>query len=127
MVVKHIFRRASAVLAASSIFMGGMLAQGAKAEWYRPLHAGRYDWVRLNLDPGTYTVRAYTLGDVDIALYDASKQTHFSRIRAVEADGYDTMRFEIGERGVFNVKYSMVTCLNPWGPCGVNIDLIGPT
>jgi hypothetical protein len=96
----------------------------ARAEWFRSLYAGQSDWVTYTLNPGRYVLDASTLlnlGDVDVEIYDTTG-TRFVKGNKV---GRDRVFFNVpqGAEGEFKVKYSMPFCINPAGPCAVNLDI----
>ena len=108
-------------LAISALFLG-LAGQRAEAESYGPISPGQYNWVRLNLEPGSYHVKASTFGDVDLTLYDATGNNPLP-ITATEVDGYDNMYFSASTSTTVQLKYTLNSCFNPWGPCWVDIDV----
>ena len=109
------------VLAISTLLFG-VMERRAIAESYGPISPGEYNWVRLDLSPGNYHVKASTLGDVDLSLYDATGSNPLP-INAIEADGYDNMYFSADTNTTVQLKYALNSCFNPWGPCWVNINI----
>ena len=117
------FKRVLATAVISPLLICCVAAESARAEWVRSLYAGQSDWVPVTLDRGDYTIAASTLwslGDVDIELYDASRQTRIARTNAF---GNDQMNITVHRGGTFYIKYSMPFCVNPAGACAVNIDV----
>ncbi|MEB3293087.1 MAG: hypothetical protein VKJ24_07995 [Synechococcales bacterium] len=96
----------------------------ARAEWLKSLYAGQSAWATYTLNPGNYVLEASTLlnlGDVDIEIYDTTG-TRFAKGTKM---GSERIFFSVpqGAEGGFSVKYSMPFCINPAGPCPVNIVL----
>jgi len=121
MIVKNILGRISVVTIASAIFIGGVLAQKARAEWLRSLYAGQQSWAQVYLGTGEQTIVAETLlnlGDIDIELYDSSGQNLIARANRV---GNEQMTVIVHQESYFALKYSMPFCINPLGACAVNI------
>ncbi|MEO1590935.1 MAG: hypothetical protein AAFU71_06550 [Cyanobacteria bacterium J06632_22] len=118
------FRHISVGTITLTLLLGGMLAQGVKAS-LGPLEPGGYGWLPLELQPGRYTVRASTFGDVDIVLFNAERTEPFN-LFVEEAGGYDTISFAVDTAEVRYVRYSMVSCYNLRGSCSVDIVVDGP-
>lgn len=118
----HTLRTVSVAILTAPVMLGGLMGQAAKAGVYGPLDPGQYGWVQLNLSPGSYHVQAWTFGDVDIALYNATGQVLYP-VQPTEEGGYDNMYFNVDTNMTVQVRYSMEACLNPWGGCPVEINL----
>ncbi|MGR3279154.1 hypothetical protein ACSYAD_29240 [Acaryochloris marina NIES-2412] len=121
MKVRNILRRASVAASAIPFALVSVLSQPARAEMYRSVSAGQEDWVRVTFDEGRHAIIANSpgsLGDVDITLYNSSKEylMHANRF------GTDRLDFTVSQGGTFYVKYRMATCANPFGPCNVSLD-----
>jgi len=107
-----------------TLLFSGLLAQGVKAG-LGPLEPGGYGWLPLELQPGRYTLRASTFGDVDIELFNVERTERFN-LFVEEAGGYDTMAFSVDRTEVRYVRYSLVSCYTLWGDCEIDLVLDGP-
>jgi len=118
-------RRLAVGPAVAALLLSGWLTQSAKAD-LSALEPGGYGWLSLTLQPGRYTLRASTFGNVDIELFNAERTEKFN-LFVVEANGYDTMAFSVETAEVRYVRYTMMSCYTLWGSCDVDIVLDGPT
>lgn len=107
-----------------ALALGGLLVQGARAD-LGPLEPGGYGWLSLAVQPGNYTLRASTFGNVDIDLYNVDRTQQFN-VSVEEVGGYDMMTFSVETAEVRYVRYSMVACYTPWGSCEVDLVVDGP-
>ena len=93
--------------------------QKAKAE--EALNPNQYAWVNYNLQPGSYLLEATSYwGDVDIEVYDLNGELALQGRNF----GNESMSFTIYRAGVYGIKYLMPICLNPFGACDVDIEVL---
>lgn len=115
-------QRISIQALAISTLLVGITGREARANLYGPISPNQFNWVRFDVAPGNYRIEASTLGDVDIALYDATRQNRYD-INSTEGDGLDILRFYTSENITVQVKYTVYSCFNPWGGCYVDLKL----
>lgn len=102
-----------------SVVEAGWNPQKAKAE--EALNPNQYAWVNYNLSPGNYTLEATSYwGDVDIEIYGLNGEL---ALRGRNF-GNESMSFTVYRAGVYGIKYSMPICLNPFGACDVDIEVL---
>ena len=101
----------------------GFNPQAASARFVGSLYSGQHSYVDYNLRPGTYVLNASTiLGDVNIRIYDSTRRTLL--LEAPNRVGNESFEFTVSNGGTFSIQYSMFGCLNPFGACPVNIEVI---
>lgn len=123
MTVRNAWNRLLVAVTITPLALGGLLTQSAYATWVRSLYAGQSDWATVTLLEGNHTIVASTLwslGDVDIELYDSTRQTLIGRSNKL---GNESMNVTVYQAGTFHIKYSMPMCVNPLGACAVEINI----